>query len=55
METVIQGQYDKVMAVVKAMQVTAMENGAGEIVVTLKVHAIKDQDVTWEGKLSKYP
>lgn len=54
METVMQGDYDKLMKVVKAAQEVCLENGADEVVVTLKVHARKDGDVSWEAKLSKY-
>ncbi|HTE32512.1 MAG TPA: thiamine-binding protein [Chryseolinea sp.] len=54
METVMQGDYNKLMKIVEAAQVACLEGGADEIVVTMKVHAKKDGDVTWEEKLSKY-
>ncbi|MBA4058312.1 MAG: hypothetical protein C0490_26580 [Marivirga sp.] len=55
METVMQGDYDKLMQVVKEAQEVCLANGADEVVITLKVHARKDGDVSWEEKLSKYP
>ena len=54
METVIQGKYDEVMKLVKRMQEVCFENGADEIVVTMKVHASKAGDIAWEQKLGKY-
>jgi len=50
METVIQGDYDTVFAVAKKAQEVCLEAGAEEIVVTMKVHARKNSDVTWEEK-----
>ena len=54
METVIQGEYDQVMSLVKQMQEICLASGADEIVVNMKVHAANDHDVTWEEKLNKY-
>lgn len=54
METVMQGDYEKLMAIVQQAQEACFEGGAEEVVVTLKVHARKDGDVTWEEKLEKY-
>ena len=54
METVMQGDYDQLMKVAKEAQEICLQAGADEIVVTMKVHAIKDGDVTWEDKLQKY-
>lgn len=54
METVMQGDYDQLMKIAKEAQEICLQAGADEIAVTLKVHAIKDGDVTWEGKLQKY-
>jgi uncharacterized protein YqgV (UPF0045/DUF77 family) len=54
METVMQGPYDKLMDVAKQAQQACFDAGAQEVVVTMKIHAIKETDVTWEGKLSKY-
>jgi uncharacterized protein YqgV (UPF0045/DUF77 family) len=54
METVMQGDYDQLMKVAKEAQEVCLQAGADEIVVTMKVHAIKDGDVSWEDKLHKY-
>jgi uncharacterized protein YqgV (UPF0045/DUF77 family) len=54
METVIEGEYDKIMSVVKEAQQACLDAGADEIVVTMKVHAKRNGDVSWDEKLDKY-
>jgi len=54
METVLQGDYDAIMKVIKEAQQVCLDSGAEEIVVTIKVHAKHEGDVTWEQKLEKY-
>lgn len=54
METVMQGDYDTLMRIAKEAQQACLSAGASEVVVTMKVHAKKDADVTWEEKLHKY-
>jgi uncharacterized protein YqgV (UPF0045/DUF77 family) len=54
METVMQGDYKTLMAIVERAQDACLEDGADEVVVTLKVHAKRNADVTWEEKLDKY-
>jgi uncharacterized protein YqgV (UPF0045/DUF77 family) len=54
METVMQGDYNKLMDIVEQAQLACLQAGADEIVVTLKVHAKRGKDVTWEEKLEKY-
>ena len=54
METVIQGEYDKIMNVVKEAQQACIDAGADEIVVAMKVHAKRSGDVSWDEKLEKY-
>lgn len=54
METVMQGDYETLMRVVKEAQEICLANGADEVVVTLKVHARRNGDVSWDEKLSKY-
>lgn len=54
METVMQGEYDTLMNIVKNAQAACFEAGADELVVTLKVHAKRDSGVKWEEKLAKY-
>ena len=54
METVIQGDYESVMRVAKQAQEACFMAGADEIVVTMKVHAKKDEDVTWQEKRNRF-
>jgi uncharacterized protein YqgV (UPF0045/DUF77 family) len=54
METVMQGSYRELMDIVEKAQDACLNGGADEVVVTLKVHAKKDGDVSWEEKLEKY-
>jgi uncharacterized protein YqgV (UPF0045/DUF77 family) len=54
METVMQGEYGRLMDVVEKAQEACLNGGADEVVVTLKVHAKRDGDVSWEEKLDKY-
>lgn len=54
METVMQGDYDTLMRIAKEAQQACLSAGASEVVVTMKVHAKKDADVTWEEKLHQY-
>lgn len=53
METVMQGDYDRIMNVVKEAQEVCLASGADEVVVTLKVHARRNGDVSWEEKKIK--
>ena len=50
METVLEGDYDTIMAIAKKAQQACLDSGAEEIVVTMKVHAKKNGNVTWEEK-----
>lgn len=50
METVMQGEYDTLMTIAKDAQVACLDAGADEVVVTMKVHARKDGNVTWHEK-----
>jgi uncharacterized protein (TIGR00106 family) len=50
METVMQGDFDTLMKVAMRAQEICLQEGADEIVVTMKVHARKNGDVTWEEK-----
>lgn len=54
METVMQGDYRQLMEIVEKAQDACLAGGADEVVVTIKVHAKKDSDVSWEEKLEKY-
>lgn len=50
METVLQGEYDAIMETIRKAEQACLENGADEIVVTMKVHAKRNSAVTWEEK-----
>jgi uncharacterized protein (TIGR00106 family) len=50
METVMQGSYDDLMEIAKKAQQACLDAGADEVVVTMKVHARKQADVTWQEK-----
>jgi uncharacterized protein YqgV (UPF0045/DUF77 family) len=54
METVMQGPYDKLMQIAKEAQQACIDAGADEVVVTMKVHAKKNGDVSWEEKLENW-
>lgn len=54
METVMQGPYDLLMDVAQKAQQACLDAGASEVVVTMKVHAKQNEDVSWSDKLSKY-
>ena len=53
-ETVIEGYYDEVMAVVKEVQETCYEAGAEMCVVNIRIHSAKDEDIYIEDKLKKF-
>jgi len=53
-ETVIEGDYDKIMEIVKQVQLICFEAGADELIVNLKIQNNKFRDVTLEQKMEKY-
>jgi len=53
-ETVIEGDYDAVMKVVKKAQEACFVYGADELLVNIKIQVRKDTDVTIEEKTGKY-
>jgi len=54
METVMQGEYNQLLDIAQKAQEACLDAGADEVVVTMKVHAKRDSDVTWEDKLARY-
>lgn len=50
METVMQGEYDTLMRVVKEAQSVCLQAGAEAVVVNVKIHAKRTGPVTWEEK-----
>jgi uncharacterized protein (TIGR00106 family) len=53
-ETVIEGNYDEVMALVKKVQEACFEMGATEIITNLKIHALSTQSARIADKVGKY-
>lgn len=53
-ETVVEGPYDLIMKTVEDMQQRCFENGAGELLLYLKIQNRNNADVTIEEKMHKY-
>lgn len=53
-ETVMEGSYDKIMSVIKEVQVNCLEYGADSIFSNIKVQIKKDTDVFIVDKIGKY-
>jgi uncharacterized protein (TIGR00106 family) len=53
-ETVVEGSYDEVMALVKQVQEAVYNHGAEEIITYLKIQTHHNQDVLIHDKMNKY-
>lgn len=53
-ETVMEGQYDEIMDLIKKIQVICLEYGADNIISNIKIQVDKQKDVTIEDKTGKY-
>lgn len=53
-ETVVEGPYDEVMALVKQVQEVVYAYGAEEIITNLKIQTHSNQDVLIGDKIDKY-
>jgi len=53
-ETVMEGGYEEILAVVKKAQKACFEAGAEELLVNIKMQVRKDGSVTIEEKTGKY-
>jgi len=53
-ETVIEGEYDQIMNVVRQAQKACFEAGAEELLVNIKMQIRKEGDVSIEEKTAKY-
>lgn len=53
-ETVIEGDYNTVMDVVRKVQEICFAAGADELLVNIKIQIRKNEDVTIEEKVGKY-
>lgn len=53
-ETVVEGEYSKIMEVVSNIQQECFNNGAEEIICNLKIHSHLSKNVHISDKMSKY-
>jgi uncharacterized protein YqgV (UPF0045/DUF77 family) len=53
-ETVIEGEYDKIMEILKQIQLVCFKEGAEELLINLKMQIRKETDVTIQEKMIKY-
>ncbi|MGV8090789.1 MAG: MTH1187 family thiamine-binding protein [Mangrovibacterium sp.] len=53
-ETVIEGTYDEVMALVKRVHLVLEKNGTEKLMTYIKIQTIFQADVTIEDKMHKY-
>jgi uncharacterized protein (TIGR00106 family) len=53
-ETVLEGDYDRIMQVVKDVQLKCLESGVTDTICNLKIQMRRDSDVTIDDKIEKY-
>lgn len=53
-ETVMEGDYDEIMAIIKKVQLAGLDYGADNMISFIKVQIDKENDVTIEDKTGKY-
>ncbi len=53
-ETVVEGYYDEIMALLKEIHETIYDFGAEEMITNVKIQTIYNQDVLIEDKMDKY-
>lgn len=53
-ETVVEGYYDEIMAVIKEVHEVIYANGADEMITYIKIQTHYNQDVYIEDKMNKY-
>ena len=53
-ETVMEGSYDKIMEVIKEVQIACLSYGADKIFANVKMQINKHENVTIEDKIGKY-
>jgi uncharacterized protein (TIGR00106 family) len=53
-ETVMEGEYDRLMEIVKQCQQICLDNGADQVLVNLKIQHRKDGDVRISDKMKRY-
>ena len=53
-ETVLEGDYDEIMALIKEVQDTLYEHGTETMLSYIKIQSAANKDVTIEDKMEKY-
>lgn len=53
-ETVMEGEYDHLLSIVKEMQQACYDAGAYQVITNLKIQNAFDKDVTIDAKMKKY-
>jgi uncharacterized protein (TIGR00106 family) len=53
-ETVMEGDYDRLMEIIKECQQVCLDNGADEVLVNLKIQNRRKGDVSIRDKMMKY-
>lgn len=53
-ETVMEGEYDRLMEIVKECQQVCLDNGADQVLVNLKIQNRKKGDIRIRDKMRKY-
>ena len=53
-ETVLEGDYDTIMNLVRGIPDICYSNGSGNIIMNLKIQASNENDVSIEDKMKKY-
>ncbi len=53
-ETVMEGEYDQLMAVIEKVKDACFATGTEELIMNLKIHVNKNKDMTIEDKTFKY-
>jgi len=53
-ETVMEGDYDIIMNIVKEIQLMCLNEDVDDFISNLKIHINKKQDITIEDKIEKY-
>lgn len=53
-ETVVEGYYDEIMALIKEVHEVIYANGADEMITYIKIQTHYNQDVYIEDKMNKY-
>lgn len=53
-ETVMEGNYDKIMQIIKEVHIVCLNYGAEQTFTNIKMQILRDKDVYIEDKLAKY-